>query len=276
MTAPAATALPPAGPAPTALAVAAPQWRIDTDRRAAARAALAAGADQLHLDYGGAHRGPPLSDRAQLRAAEAVTGELPIPVLAVNHLNDIGLAHEQGTADPAAVELLLRALDCALHLGAAVLHVPGFRRSLPNTDGLRAGTAEALRGLCARLAGTDLLVAYESPLGPHDSLALARAVDHPALRLVLDTGNLADAGLRPLAFAEQVGAAGLLLPDLHVKDGSRTTAPSADDLPALLRRSRARSVLVENDYRKTPGRLREDIALCRRATEHPRHPEDAP
>lgn len=276
MTAPATTAVPSTGPLPTALAVAAPQWRIATDRLAAARAAVAAGADQLHLDYGGAHRGPPLSGLVELRAAEAVTRELPVPVLAVNHLNDVGLAHEQGTANPAAVELLLRALDCALHLGAAVLHVPGFRRSVPDTAGLRAGTAEALRVLCAQLAGTDLLVAYESPLGPHDSLALARAVDHPALRLVLDTGNLADAGLRPLAFAELVGGAGLLLPDLHVKDGSRTKAPSADDLPALLRRSRARSVLVENDYRKTPARLREDIVLCRRAAEDSRHPEDAP
>ncbi|MDH6547939.1 TIM barrel protein [Streptomyces sp. SAI-041] len=260
------------GPAP---AVAAPQWRIDTDRRAAARTALAAGADQLHLDYGGAHRGPPLSDPVALRAAEAVTRRLPVPVLAVNHLNDIGLAHERGVPNPAAVELLRHAADCALRLGVAVLHVPGFRRSLPHGAGIRAGTVEALRGVCAQLAGTDLLVAYESPLDARESLALARAVDHPALRLVLDTGNLCDAGLRPLDFAEAVAAAGLLLPFVHVKDGSGTTAPSAGDLPALLRASGARSVLVENDYRHTPARLREDIALCRRAAD-PRPPEEAP
>ncbi|WP_052869000.1 sugar phosphate isomerase/epimerase family protein [Streptomyces niger] len=266
----------PATAVPAGLAVAAPQWRIDHDRRAAAHAALAAGADQLHLDYGGAHRGPPLSDPAALRAAEAVAGEIPVPVLAVNHLNDIGLADERGTANPAAADLLLRALDRALHLGVAVLHVPGFRRSLPATTGLRAGTVQALRTVCDQLAGTDLLVAYESPLGPYESLALARAVDRPALRLVLDTGNLLDAGLQPLAFAEAVAGAGLLLPALHVKDGSRTTAPAADDLPALLRRSGARSVLVENDYREAPGRLRADIALCRRAAEETRHPKDTP
>ncbi|WP_237557685.1 MULTISPECIES: TIM barrel protein [Streptomyces] len=275
--APAATASSTATNAPMrpAPAVAAPQWRIDTDRRAAARTALAAGADQLHLDYGGAHRGPPLSDPVAWRAAEAVTRRLPVPVLAVNHLNDIGLAHERGVPNPAAVELLRHALDCALRLGVAVLHVPGFRRSLPHGAGIRAGTVEALRGVCAQLTGTDLLVAYESPLGARESLALARAVDHPALRLVLDTGNLCDAGLRPLAFAEAVAAAGLLLPDVHVKDGSGTTAPSAGDLPALLRTSGARSVLVENDYRHTPARLREDIALCRRAAA-PRPPEKAP
>lgn len=261
--------------ATTASAVAAPQWRIDTDCRAAARAALAAGADQLHLDYGGAHRGPPLSDPVVLRAAEAVTGEIPVPVLTVNHLNDIGLALGQGTANPAAMDLLMRALECARRLGVAVLHVPGFRRSLPTTAGMRAGTVEVLRSVCAHLVGVDLLVAYESPLGPHDSLALAHAVDHPALRLVLDTGNLLDAGLQPLAFAEVVGRAGLLLPDVHVKDGASTTAPSADGLPTLLRASCARSVLVENDYRERPDRLREDIALCRHAAETC-HLKDAP
>ncbi|MFD5594803.1 sugar phosphate isomerase/epimerase family protein [Streptomyces griseorubiginosus] len=254
------------GSAVAAPVIAAPQWRIDTDRRAAARTALAAGADELHLDYGGAHRGPPLSDPVALRAAEAVTRQLPVPVLAVNHLNDIGLAHEEGVPDAAAVDLLRHALDCARRLGVGVLHVPGFRRSRPDSAGVRAGTVAALREVCAELTGTDPLIAYESPLDARASLALARAVDHPALRLVLDTGNLCDAGVRPLDFAEEVAAAGLLLPDLHVKDGSGTTAPSAGDLPALVRACGARSVLVENDYRQTPARLREDIALCRRTT----------
>ncbi|MFG3009176.1 sugar phosphate isomerase/epimerase family protein [Streptomyces cinerochromogenes] len=252
--------------------MAAPQWRISTDRSEAARVALAAGADQLHLDFGGAHRGPLLSDPGELRAAEAIAGDIPVPVLAVNHVNDIGLAHEHGVANPAAVALLERALDCARRLGVRVLHVPGFRRSLPVTDALRAGTADALRVLCRQAAAAGLTLAYESPLGPADSLALARSVDHPALRLVLDTGNLLDAGEDPLRFAGLVGAAGLLLPDLHVKDPAHATdgvgpTPGTvfDALPGLLRHSGARSVLVENDYHHSPTRLRTDIALCRTA-----------
>lgn len=100
-----------------AVAVAAPQWRISTDRRAAARLALAAGADLLQLDFGGAHRGPLLSGRSELRSAEAITKDIPIPVLAVNHVNDIGLAHPWGSANPAALILLERALECAQRLG---------------------------------------------------------------------------------------------------------------------------------------------------------------
>ncbi|WP_128428349.1 sugar phosphate isomerase/epimerase family protein [Streptomyces cyaneus] len=257
---------------PTATAVAAPQWRISTDRRVAARVALAEGADQLHLDFGGAHRGPLLSDPVELREAEAIARDVPVPVLAVNHVNDIGLAEEHGTANPSAVTLLERALECARRLGARVLHVPGFRRSLPTSEGLRDGTADALRVLCERVAAADLTLAYESPLGPADSLVLARRVDHPALRLVLDTGNLLDAGEDPSRFADLVGAAGLLLPDLHVKEPAHATdggtpvpGTAFDALPGLLRRSGARSVLVENDYAHSPTRLRTDIALCRTA-----------
>ncbi|WP_078946456.1 sugar phosphate isomerase/epimerase family protein [Streptomyces sp. NRRL B-3648] len=259
-------------PDPADVAVAAPQWRISTDRREAARAALAEGADQLHLDFGGAHRGPLLSDPGELRAARAITREIPVPVLAVNHVNDIGLALDHGVANPAAVTLLERALDCARHLGVRVLHVPGFRRSRPTTDALRAGTADALRVLCRRVATAGLILAYESPLGPADSLALARSVGHPALRLVLDTGNLLEAGEDPLRFAGLVGATGLLLPDLHVKEPAHPTegvspAPGTvfDALPRLLRHSGARSVLVENDYQHSPTRLRTDITLCRTA-----------
>ncbi|MGW2836201.1 sugar phosphate isomerase/epimerase family protein [Streptomyces sp. NPDC001493] len=258
--------------------MAAPQWRIGTDRPEAARTALAAGADQLHLDFGGAHRGPPLSDPVELRRAVAVTRAIPVPVLAVNHVNDIGLAHEHGVANPAALDLLESALDCARSLGVRVLHVPGFRRSSPVTQGLREGTADALRVLCRRVAEAGLTLAYESALGPVESLALARSVDHPALRLVLDVGNLLDAGEDPECFARLVGGAGLLLPDLHVKEPSPTTrtgpagdgagpppATSFDGLPVLLRHTAARSVLVENDYRNSPTRLRADIALSRAA-----------
>ncbi|MEY9947532.1 sugar phosphate isomerase/epimerase family protein [Kitasatospora sp. GAS1066B] len=267
-----------------AVAVAAPQWRISTDRRAAARLALAAGADLLQLDFGGAHRGPLLSGRSELRSAEAITKDIPIPVLAVNHVNDIGLAHPWGSANPAALILLERALECAQRLGAQVLHVPGFRRSLPTTQGLREGTVDALRIVGEWVAAARLTLAYESPLGPRDSLALARAVDRPALRLVLDAGNLLDAGEDPLEFAGTVGAAGLLLPDLHVKDPTRAAGddeddgaaqcPFHDDLPDLLRCSGARSVLVENDYRHTIARLRTDITLCRNAAELSHHEDE--
>lgn len=266
----------------TALAVAAPQWRIADDRTAAARAARAAGADALHLDFGGAHRGPFLDDRAELAAAVRIARAVPVPVLAVNHVNDLGLALPDGTPNPAALALLRRALDCARRLGARVLHVPGFRRSLAATARIRLGTVRLLQTLGDDAGAAGLTLAYESPLDAADSLALARAVGRPALRLVLDTGNLLDAGSAPADFARAVAAAGLLLPDLHVKDPARPTVWRGirAELPDLLRHSGARTVLVENDYRQAPDRLHTDVTACRAAapdTLHPTTPrEDAP
>ncbi|MEE1786243.1 TIM barrel protein [Streptomyces sp. SP17BM10] len=265
----------------TPLTVAAPQWRIADDRTAAARAALAAGADALHLDFGGAHRGPFLDDPAELAAAERIVRTVPVPVLAVNHVNDLGLALPDGTANPAALDLLRRALACARYLGARVLHVPGFRRSRPSTPRLRAGTVRLLQALGDDIDAAGPALAYESPLAAEDSLALARAVGHPALRLVLDTGNLLDAGAPPADFARAVAAAGLLLPDLHVKDPSPPTTWRGirAELPALLRLSGTRTVLVENDYRQEPDRLRTDVTACRAAAPHTLHPtprEDSP
>lgn len=75
-----------------------------------------------------------------------------------------------------------------------------------------------------------------------------------------------------MEFAASVGAAGMLLPDLHVKEptagaeGDGVT-PAHDELRNLLRRTGARSVLVENDYRWAVARLRTDITLCRAAAE---------
>ncbi|MFF2863694.1 sugar phosphate isomerase/epimerase family protein [Streptomyces rubiginosohelvolus] len=256
------------------LAVAAPQWRISTDRTAAARAAAAAGADQLHLDFGGAHRGPPLGEPGRLREAAAVAADLPVPVLAVNHVNDLGLADDRGAVPPAVPDLLARALDCAHRLGARVLHVPAFRRSLPLTGARRHGVVGVLRALGEQVRDAGLTLAFESPLDAGESVALAREVDCPALRLVLDTGNLLDAGADPSRFARTVLAAGLLQPDLHVKDPGPPVrdpwpppAPGAvrDGLRELLREAAARSVLVENDYLRAPERLRTDISLCRRA-----------
>lgn len=252
-----------------AIAIAAPQWRISTCRTAAARAALTAGADVLHLDFGGAHRGRMLDHPAELGAARAIVQDLPVPVLAVNHVNDIGLALDSGRANPAALDVLWRALDCAHRLGAEVLHVPGFRRSLPNDDAVRRGTAEVLRMLGGWVSRMDMVLAYESPLSGRDALTIAGDVGDPALRLVLDTGNLLDAGELPEDFADLVQAAGLLLPCLHIKEPQEATAGRQgtvfDDLPDLLRRTRASSLLVENDYRRQPTLLREDIRRARAA-----------
>jgi sugar phosphate isomerase/epimerase len=202
-----------------------------------------------------------------MRIATMLQNQIPIRVLAVNHINDLGLALENGAANPNAIDTLERALNCAHLLDIRVLHVPGFRRSMPRTKGLREGTVVALRRICELVSTAGITLAYESPLGAIATLALAEMVNDPSLRVVLDTGNLIDAGEDPRGFADVIGKADLLSPDLHLKDPTRTpddSHPRSHELLSiLLDQITMRSVLVENNYRHDSDRLSLDIAQAR-------------
>lgn len=246
----------------TRVVAAAPQWRIDDNRAVAAAVAMRHGADELQLDFGGGHRGPRLDEPAELASAARIAAAIRVSTVAVNHANDIGLIDDHGCPRAAAASLLGAAMNCAAELGISVLHVPGFRRSAPDTPERMAGTATVLRSLCDQAESLQLTVAYESALDGPASAALARAVDHPGLRIVLDVGNLLDAGHSPAAFVPVVGA--LLHPDVHVKDPVTRAADGFEELCAALSRSAPiRCVLVENDYRAAPGRLAADLGICR-------------
>lgn len=225
--------------------VAVPQWRISTDRSIAARVARAAGADALHLDFGGGRRGWRLDVPAALAEARAIAHELPVPVLAVNHLNDLGIP-ESGGPGGAARRLVESAIACAAALGAGVVHVPGFRRSTITGPADFAATVEFLSAVTELAHAHGLVLGYESAMGVGTSAALLDAVGASGLRVVLDTGNLRGAGHDPVAFSTAPGLAGRILPDLHVKDPGPGVAAEVSAL--LAAGCRPRSVLVENAY----------------------------
>lgn len=246
------------------VAVAVPQWRISTDRGSAARAARAAGADALHLDFGGGRRGWCLDVPAARAEARAIAHDLPVPVLAVNHLNDLGIPGSGGPGG-AARRLAESAVECAAALGAGVLHVPGFRRSTITGPADFAATVEFLSAVAELARAHGLVLGYESALDAAASAALLDAVDAPALRVVLDTGNLRAAGHDPVAFATAPQLAGRILPDLHVKDPGPGVAAEVSAL--LAAGCRPRSVLVENAYGvdDRPAALSADVDATRRA-----------
>ncbi|NMD56564.1 MULTISPECIES: sugar phosphate isomerase/epimerase family protein [Tsukamurella] len=252
-----------AGSAP--ITVDAPQWRLSDDLAAAAAAALSAGADGLQLDFGGAHRGPRLDLPDRLAEARRLSPSIPVTAIAVNHANDVGLVAEDGTPNPVAEELLRAGLRSAVAIGVPVLHVPGFRRSTPSSPARITGTASVLRGLVDDAAPHGVAVAYESALDGPASRALAEAVWRSSLGLVLDVGNLLDAGHSPWSFPAAVGPR--LHRCVHVKDA--VTRPEARPVAALPLAPAVRSVLVENDYRTAPERLAADISAVRIRLSHP-------
>lgn len=244
------------------IAVAAPQWRIADCRAAAAAMAIRSGADELQIDFGGAHRGPRLDVPAEQAVVARIARSIPVTALAVNHANDLGLIDEHGEPNAEAAALLRVALRCAVELGIGVLHVPGFRRSAPDSPQRVAGTAAVLRSICQRAERHGITVAYESALSGAASAALVEAVGHRDLRVVFDIGNLLDFGHRPGEFVSTVGE--LLHPDLHVKDPVASRVDVVSELRDVLSSpAPVRSLLVENDYRAIPGRLAADVAVCR-------------
>lgn len=240
-------------------ALAAPQWRISDDRVTAAKIAADCGADELQLDFGGAHRGPRLDQRDELTAAARLSEIIPISTLAVNHANDIGLVSKDGSPNSASIRLLRAALRCATELGVTVLHIPGFRRSAPDTAARIAGTAAVLETIGDEAATRGVEVAYESALDGRASVALAQAAGDRLPHIVFDLGNLLDAGHSPDEFIAEVGDR--LHRCVHVK--WHDIVPAADCLATMRIPSNVDAILVENDYRDGTARLVSDLDAVR-------------
>ena len=108
---------------------------------------------------------------------------------------------------------------------------------------------------------THLAALYALCLGASPLLA-NEAKEPYQVRIVLDVGNLLDAGHSPVAFVGAVGA--LLHADVHLKDPVTREANAGEELCAALSRSAPiRCVLVENDYRAAPERLAMDLVTVR-------------
>ncbi len=243
------------------------QWRMTGSRADSFRRAVRHGVRRVQIDAGGAHRGPPLNrpeELARLRAARSQTG-ITLSGLSLNHANDLGLTcardTEQGRAVTRLIELGVR---LAAELGIPAVNLPSFRRSsITTTTDLRR-TADRLREAAEAASGHGVLVGTENVLAPRDLDDLLRRVDHPALRVVADTGNILDAGLDVAdvlsTAAERVAA------EVHLKhpagpaDLQRLwSVVEHDVLPTI----HPDAFLLENDYVKAPTQLADDVRWLR-------------
>ncbi|WP_239396432.1 sugar phosphate isomerase/epimerase [Frankia sp. CiP3] len=253
------------------------EWRLPATGVVAVRLAAEIGADGVQLDFGGPGRTEWLDAPGRVDALRAAAREHDVALLAVagNHLNDVGLAAPVGTPDGGRVRALVtRILDTAVALGVGLAFLPSFRRSAIDGPAAFAGTADLLAWAAAEAEGRGLLLGSENVLPAEHAVALAEKVGSPAFRLVLDSYNPVEAGLRP---AGLVGAAGHLLADqVHLKDGPPsvgTTPPLgagtgalADTLDALAANQvPVRALVLENDYRKGKAhRLTADLSWARK------------
>ncbi|WP_225729157.1 MULTISPECIES: sugar phosphate isomerase/epimerase [unclassified Nocardia] len=246
----------------TALAL--PQWRLDTDRGIAIRRALRHGIVRVHLDFGGAHRGPRLDDPRTLRATARAMAGVEVPVLAVNHVNDVGMFGDSGGFASHCLRLVESAIQVAAELGIPTVHIPSFRASAVTDAAKLRIAAEFLAATVTYARGFGIGVASESGLGAADLALLYRLTGARELAIVVDTGNLVDAGHDiPEVFA--LAGTVRLHPDIHVKAPTAPGAPPLSELIAhqLLPYHRPAAVLLENDYRASESVLIRDLAWAR-------------
>ncbi len=246
------------------------EWRLAEGGPDAVRRTAAAGADGLQLDFGGPGRGEWLDAPGRVQSLRDSADATGVRLLAIagNQLNDVGLTTSE------APPLIERLLDSAHALDVPLVFIPSFRRSA--IDGAAAFdlTARVFDWAAAEAEARGLLLASENVLAPGHALELAERVGSPAFRLVLDTFNPVQVGLRPELLVAEAGH--LLADQVHLKDGP----PDIGDMPALgtgtgrlddtldALRGHAipvRALVLENDYRGgDPGRLAADIAWARR------------
>ncbi|WAH57041.1 sugar phosphate isomerase/epimerase [Pseudomonas silvicola] len=249
------------GPVPLGLV----DWRLPVSGAGAVTLAASLGVGRLQVDVGGPGRTPVLAPElpALLRACR--DHQVGIDAVACNRLNDLGL---HGLAHAARVrQTLTEAVHLAHALGAPMILVPGFRLS-------RIRTAEHLRASSRQLAfacdlahARGLEVAYESDLDAATTLHLIREVGRRNFTLLLDPGNLAQAGHVLPALLRTL--AGHWCPQVHIKGGWPDTAQRRQLLASLQRPAANCCFYLENDYRQGIAHLPADLRQLHALFNHP-------
>jgi hypothetical protein len=225
------------------------------------------GVRRLQVDAGGAHRGPRLDrpeEIARLRAARSQTG-ITLTGLTLNHANDLGLTCARDTEQGRAVTRLIGlGVRLAVELDIPTVNLPSFRRSTITTATDLRRTADRLREAAEEASDHGVIVGTENVLAPRELDDLLRRVDHPALRVVADTGNLLEAGLD---VGDVLGtAADRVAAEVHLKHPAGAadlkllwSVVERDVLPTI----HPDAFLLENDYVEAPARLADDLRWLR-------------
>ncbi|PRD43704.1 hypothetical protein C5748_10685 [Phyllobacterium phragmitis] len=247
-------------------------WRLPVSGPHAVLLAARLGAEGIQLDLGGPGRAPWLDGTerlSKLHVALSGSGVMPLAV-AANMLNDLGLTAKDGTALADQVRrVIIRTLNVAVELGAALVFLPSFRCSTINSPSALARTVEVLRWACAEAQQKKLLLATENVLAPQQLQQLVELVDSPNLRIVLDTGNTSTEGLDPVAVLQTAGR--VLANQVHIKNSNDHEPLSVEDsavLDTLTELSRASftvdALVLENDYRDGElNRVKADLKWLR-------------
>jgi sugar phosphate isomerase/epimerase len=205
----------------------------------AVAAAAAAGYEGVELDVGREAEEHPLFTDAGLAAvrAELARTGLAVPSVCLGALNAFGFKSTDPAERARAHGLIRRGVALARTLGAGAVLVPFFGGSrLESADDV-GRVVEGMRGVASAARDAGVVLAVENTLPAPENVALAAAVDSPAVGVYYDTGNALAAGYDPVA---EVRALGRALARVHFKDfrpgqGGVMMGQGEVDFPAVVR-----------------------------------------
>lgn len=243
-------------------------WRLPYSGYKAVRLSKELGVDAIQLDLGGPNRAPWLDEPHNLRLLKNTLIDSNITPLAIaaNVINDIGLTAEVGSASYFQVKkIVIRALDIAEKIGANLVIIPSFRLSAINNLLSFYRTAEILQWACSEAKDRELFIATENILLPKQLMLLISLVNSSNLRIILDTGNLALAGVNPISIINI--ASHILSGQIHIKNSINTNSLNTNNsdvsCPLLELNNlqlKIESLVLENDYRDGDiERIKSDI-----------------
>ncbi len=195
------------------------QWIMDCSGVEALPRAAELGFEGIQLGIAEENRAihEPALQNAYLRASQE-TG-VAIVGFGINSMNVLPLFSPPDSDEGRRCHDLMRsALDTALAMGVGLVYCPGFFDAEIRTDEQLQRAAAMLRRGCEHIEGQPVLLATENTLDAARNLRLLELVDHPSLRVLIDSYN-------PVLYGHQAAA---LLHDLparyqskqmHAKDG---------------------------------------------------------
>ncbi len=168
---------------------------------------------------------------ARVRRLAAEAG-VALPSVCATYFNRYGFVSDDAAVRRQSLDVLRRLCETAAEAGLRTILIPCF-----GAGEIRSGDAthharivEALAACADHAEARELILGLEATLPAQELIELVRQVDHPAVRVYFDVGNVVPAGYDP---AQELLALAPYLCQVHIKDRRRdgeTVALGAGDV----------------------------------------------
>lgn len=150
----------------------------------------------------------------------ATDAGVALPSVCATYFNRYGFVSADAAVRWQSLDVLHRLCETAAEAGLRTILIPCFGAAEIRSGDVthHARIVEALAACADHAQARELILGLEATLPAQELIELVRQVDHPAVRVYFDTGNMVPAGYDP---AQELLALGPYLCQVHIKDRRR-------------------------------------------------------